>query len=566
MNRDLIKACRQFWPFLRPCLGIWILGMLLTIPVGALDAAIASFLKPFMDQVMVEQNGDFVSYVPFILIGFALLQGGFVYASAYVNGMVGNRLTLNIRYAVFHKLLRLSSTYYDHSNTGDTIFKCYEVPKNAATGMINNLKLFLTKFFSSISLCCVMAYQSWQLFLVAIGVAALILLPMGLAKRKLDEILKKTFADMAAAYRFYNEALAGSRVIKLFGIKGLIYSRFAATVTNLFRLSIKIITNTNWLSPLIRIITSVGIAIVLFYGVYLVVEQEITPGSFVAFIAALIMLYAPLKTLGDSFVQLQFSILMLNIIYEILDAPEEELNATASQKAPPVGRIDRVDLRGVSFAYEGGEQVLSNLSLTFERGKSYALAGASGSGKSTICALLLGLYSPQQGQILLDGTNIEALGRQALRERISVVFQDTFLFDGTIRDNLTLGNGASDEEIRNALRAVHLDEFVQSQPLGLDAPVGEKGALLSGGQRQRLGIARALLRDAPIVILDEATSALDNTSEQIIKQALRILTADRIVITVAHRASTLEGQDVIYTIDSGRLARAQTLDSTQGGA
>ncbi|MCR5084695.1 MAG: ATP-binding cassette domain-containing protein [Succinivibrionaceae bacterium] len=552
-NTSFIRSYRQFWPFVRP-LWFWLLlGIALTIPVGALDAVVASFLKPFMDQAMIEQQREFVIYVPCAIVGFSVLQGILIYVSAIVNGWVGGKVGLNMKLRLFDRLLSFDTTFYDLNNSGSVMFRFATDAQTASGQLIGSMKLFLTRFFSSASLICVMVYQSWHLTLVSVGALVFLFLPMRIVRRRIKKIIGRTVVSNSSLLTLYNETTAGNRVIKAFNLQDFTFRRFTENSERLFRLDMKLIRDTNWLSPVMHLVATCVVAGVLYFGLGLIVSGVLTPGAFVAFLAALIMLYTPLKSIGNNFISIQQAMLALDRIYEILDTHTyEDADDSYKQSLPPLHSA--VEFRDVDFSYSDGRKVLSGVSFTARAGTKVALVGNSGGGKSTICALIPRLYEIDGGAIYIDGQDIRDVTLASLRSQIAMVFQDSFMFEGSIRDNLACGKeGATEEEMWAALGAAYLKDFVRGLPEGLDTHVGEQGASLSGGQRQRLAIARAILKDAPLVILDEATSALDSKSEHIVQKALDRLMHRRTTLVIAHRLSTIRDADLILVVNDGRI-------------
>ncbi len=548
-----IRAYKQFWPFLKPYAGLGILGMLLTIPVGALDAVVATFLKPFTDQVMIEQNEDLATLVPLIIVGFAVIQGLFIYAAAYVNGYVGGRICLDIKEKLYQKLLNCETAFFDSNTTGNILFRFSNDPELASNGLISNIKLFLTKFFSSLSLVCVLIYQSWQLSLVAVGVLICLIWPMKTVKHRIKVLTNQSLASMGTLLTLYNETTGGNRVIKSFGLKNRSANFFTSTLEFLFNLRMSIIRDTNWLGPAMHLVTAIGVAGTLYYGLYLIMAGTLTPGGFVAFLAALLMLYSPIKNIGNNYVQVQFAMLALDRICQILNRPSFEQQSDTGRKKL-AGIRESIEFSNVHFRYTKDREVLKGISFKIPVGKKYALVGNSGGGKSTICSLIPRFYQITSGKILIDGQNINDLSLESLRSQIAVVFQDNFLFEGTIRDNLLCGKpNATKEELINAVKEAYLDEFIADLKNGLDTRIGERGITLSGGQQQRVAIARAVLKNAPLVILDEATSALDNQSEKIVQKALDALMKGRTTIVIAHRLSTVMDADCIMVLNEGKI-------------
>lgn len=552
-DTSFIRGYQRFWPFLHPVLWWGLLGVLLTIPVGALDSVIAFFLKPFTDQIMIEQEKSFVTYVPFIIIGFTLVQGILIYLTSLINGFVGSTVNLQIRSKLYKKLLTFDSRFFDANNSGSVIVRFFNDSERASTGLISNLKLVLTKFFSSVSLIGVMLYNSWELTIVAVSVIALIIIPLKIVRRRVKKIVNYTFFASTDMVTLYNETSLGSKVIKSFNLKDYMYHRFYDRAYYLYRMGIKMIRDTNWLSPVMHLVSAFGIAGVLYFGVTLIINEELTTGSFISFLAALIMLYTPLRSIGNDFIQVQEALLALDRIYDLLEYDSFETGENEGEQI--LDNIkNKIEFKNVSFSYDGHAEVLHNISFDIKVGQKLALVGNSGGGKTTVCSLITRLYEIKSGEILIDGVNIRDYTLESLRSQVAIVFQDNFLFSGTIRQNILFGKAdATDEEINKVIKDACLEEFVENLPHGLETEIGERGVILSGGQKQRLGIARAMIRNAPLVILDEATSALDNRSEKMVQKALDELMKGRTTIVIAHRLSTISNADSILVINDGRI-------------
>lgn len=557
-NTSFWRGYRQFWPFLKPYTFWAIVGLLLTIPVGALDAVVASFLKPFMDKVMVSQDKTFAYYVPLFIIGFSLAQGIFLYCSAYVNSYVGSRIAMDVKVKLYKKLTNMNTSFYDANNSGSVIYRFASDPDLATSGLITNIRLFLTKFFSSASLVVVLIYNSWQLSFVALGVLVLLFLPMQIVRKRVKQIVNRTVGANAKVMTIYNETSQGNREIKSFNLKGQMFKHFFNTMEYLFRLNMKIVRDTNWLAPVMHLITAFGVAGVLYFGLHLILIGDITSGGFVAFLAALIMLYTPIKSIGNNYINVQQALLALDRIYQLLQVQTYE-NEDEKDKEQLLNIKKDIVFDDVHFSYNQEREILKGISFKVKVGSKVALVGNSGGGKTTVCSLIPRLYEIDSGKILIDGKNVSSLNLESLRSQVAMVFQDNFLFEGSIRENLMYGRmDASKEDVENAIKSAYLDDFVYSLPDGLDTLIGERGLSLSGGQKQRLAIARAILKNAPLVILDEATSALDNKSEKVVQKALDKLMEGRTTIVIAHRLSTIMDADKILVINDGHIVEEGT--------
>ncbi|MBR4592344.1 MAG: ATP-binding cassette domain-containing protein [Elusimicrobiaceae bacterium] len=553
----LIKNFCRMWPYIKPYWFRALLGVAVTIPVGALDGAVAMFLKPFMDKVMVDKQPHFSTLIPFLIVGFTIVQGVLLYLSNYLNTWVGQKITIGVKRKLYAKLLSMDTSYFDTNNSGTILFRYSNDAEMASTSLIDNLKKFLSKTFASISLVFVLIYNSWQLAIIAIAVLGFFLYPMSKVRKKMKEILERTVGNLSYVMTIYNETFAGNKTIRSFTLEGTFQQRFKKATDLTFALAMKMVKGTNWLSPVMHVLMSIGIALVIGCGSYLIVSGRITSGNFVAFIAALMMLYSPLKGVGNNYVAIQNSFLAIDRIFDILDLEPQMKDHPSAKELTEIRK--KISFEHVHFSYVRGREVLHDINLEIPVGSTVALVGNSGGGKTTISALLPRLYDIQKGNIKIDGTDIKNVTQKSLRRKIAMVFQDNFLFSGTIRENVLLGNeNASEETIWNALKNACLDQFVRELPNQLDTEIGERGILLSGGQKQRLAIARAFVKNAPIVILDEATSALDNKSERVVQEALDNLMKNRTVIVIAHRLSTIQNADKIVVINDGKIAEEGT--------
>ena len=355
----------------------------------------------------------------------------------------------------------------------------------------------------------------------------------------------------------YNETYAGNKTIASYNLQQRIFAKYDETLRKLFKLGIKMVQKTAWMTPMLHVVVSIGVGAVIGYGSYLIVNGSITSGNFVSFITALIMLYNPIKNIGKNFSAVQVSFLAIERVADILALEPDIKNKPEALELKKVSK--NIVFKDVSFEYNPGTPVLKNINLTVKAGTTLALVGNSGGGKSTFVNLIPRFYDVASGSVKIDGHDIRDLTLESLRNKIAVVFQDNFLFSGTIRDNILLGKpDATDAEIHHALQMAYLDEFVSEQENGLDTDIGERGALLSGGQRQRLAIARAFIKNAPIVILDEATSALDNKAEAVVQKAIENLMQDRTVFVIAHRLSTIRNADEIIVVNDGEIVEQGT--------
>ena len=552
-----IEHYKKMWPFVKPYMFRAILAILICIPIGALDSVVALSLKPYMDIVLVDKTESSPAYIPLLIVAFTSVQGFLNYAATYLNTWVGTKINQDLKRALYKKLLHLETSYYDQHNSGFVIQRFNTDCDIACSGLLENLKVFVSRFFSSISLICVLIYNSWQLAIIAVLILGCALMPLASVRRRIKRVVMGSVVEGAKVVSNYNETYSGNKTIASYNLQNKIYNTFDSTLHNLFKQTIKMVQKTAWMTPALHIIVSIGIGAVIGYGSYLIVNGDITSGNFVSFITALILLYTPIKSIGKNYNAMQVSFLAIERVVEIL-----ETEPTIFDKPNAVtlkGVKKSINFNHVYFEYKEGVPVLKDINLEVKAGTTVALVGNSGGGKTTIVNLIPRFYDVKSGSITIDKTDIRDISLESLRDNIAVVFQDNFLFAGTIRDNILLGKeDATEEEIATAVKMACLDEFINELENGLDTKIGERGSLLSGGQRQRLAIARAFIKNAPVVILDEATSALDNKAEAVVQRAIDNLMQDRTVFVIAHRLSTVQNADKIVVINDGEIIETGT--------
>ena len=559
IQNDTLENYKKILPFVKPYWRRALLALGLAIPIGCLDAVIALSLKPYMDVVMVEKNMQSPWYIPLLIVLFTSLQGILNYASTYMNDWVTFKVTNDLKRALYNKLMHKSSVYFDTKTSGDSLKRFNNDADSACKGLLGSIKTIVSRVFSSVSLIGVLIYNSWQLSIIAIVMLLLAIVPLSKVKSKIKSVTNQSESENAVIITSYNEAYNGSKVVKAYNLYNIQNKKFSKQLDNLFKLRIKITQRTGTISPLMHVIVSVGIGFAIGYGSHLIQTGEISSGNFVSFITALIMLYTPVKGLGTNVKGMQTSLLALERVMKNLEAKPyiiDKPNALTFENLK-----NNIEFDNVSFEYKKGAPVLKNISFNVKKGETLALVGNSGGGKSTIVNLIPRFYKIKQGEIKIDGINIADYKIESLRDNISIVLQDNFLFAGTIRENILMGKpSATEEELKDAVQNSCLKEFIDELDEGLDTYIGERGVLLSGGQKQRIAIARAFIKDAPIVILDEATSALDNQSEAIVQKAIENLMKDKTVFVIAHRLSTIQNADKIAVINEGKLVELGSHD------
>lgn len=544
-------------PYFKPYLFRTLLALLLAIPIGSLDAVIALSLKPYMDIVMLNKQMQSPLYIPFLIIIFTTIQGTLNYLATYMNDWVGGKVTNDLKIDLYKKLMHQSSSFFDKQTSGKVLKGYNNDADKSCSGLLTNIKTCISRLFSSISLIAVLFYNSWMLAIIAVIALSCAMIPLMKMKSTIKGVYNKSEGENAKVLTTYNEAFAGNKIIAAYNLYDLKKSQFNKLVNTVFGLRIKITQHIGWLSPLMHIIVSCGIGAVIGLGSYLIVQGKLTAGQFVSFITALIMLYTPIKGLGNNAKSMTTCLCAMERVVSKLDKKSGIIDKPDAINFPDFK--DKITFENINFEYKKDKPVLKNISFEVPKGETIALVGNSGGGKTTIVNLLPRFYKLKKGAIKIDGISINDIKLNDLREHIAIVFQDNFLFEGTIRDNILLGKlDATEAELHNAIKNSYLEDFINSLENGLDTQIGERGVLLSGGQKQRIGIARAFLKNAPILILDEATSALDNQAEHIVQQAIDNLMKDRTVFVIAHRLSTIQNTNRIAVINQGYLTELGT--------
>lgn len=544
-------------PYFKPYLFRTLLALLLAIPIGSLDAVIALSLKPYMDIVMLNKQMQSPLYIPFLIIIFTTIQGTLNYLATYMNDWVGGKVTNDLKIDLYKKLMHQSSSFFDKQTSGKVLKGYNNDADKSCSGLLTNIKTCISRLFSSISLIAVLFYNSWMLAIIAVIALTCAMIPLMKMKSTIKGVYNKSEGENAKVLTTYNEAFAGNKIIAAYNLYDLKKSQFNKLVNTVFGLRIKITQHVGWLSPLMHIIVSCGIGAVIGLGSYLIVQGKLTAGQFVSFITALIMLYTPIKGLGNNAKSMTTCLCAMERVVSKLDKKSGIIDKPDAINFPDFK--DKITFEDINFEYKKDKPVLKNISFEVPKGETIALVGNSGGGKTTIVNLLPRFYKLKKGAIKIDGISINDIKLNDLRAHIAIVFQDNFLFEGTIRDNILLGKlDATEVELHNAIKNSYLEDFINSLENGLDTQIGERGVLLSGGQKQRIGIARAFLKNAPILILDEATSALDNQAEHIVQQAIDNLMKDRTVFVIAHRLSTIQNANRIAVINQGYLTELGT--------
>lgn len=574
ISKDAFKygyLLKKIFPYIKPVMGRALLNLAIAIPLGLLDGIVALSLKPYLDFVIngspehtwtffgitVHSQSFLAFIIPFGIVGFALFQGILKYVSNYLTDWTGLKISNSLKMDLFRKLTLMDPQFYDVNSSGLVLTRFLSDPDAASKSIIESLKSFIATIFGLVGLVGVLLYNSWQLAIIGVTVMTIAITPVTFIRKKIKAVSNASMVVGSNMTTNFNETFAGNKIMTAYNLQNDQNEKFDNQINQQFHLAMSLTKRVGWMSPIMYFVCSIGIALVMAYGNHLILSGQMTAGSFASFVTSLLLLYKPTKTLGNTLTGLQNTFVAMGRVFELFDlkpqikSPE---NAITLQ-----GLNNVIEFKNVYFEYEPDTPILKDFNLKVNKGETIALVGNSGGGKSTVVSLLPRFYDVKSGSIEFDGINIKNFELNSLRNQISFVFQDNFLFTGTIKNNILMGNeNASDSDIERVVKMAHLDEFANTLENGLDTWVGERGTTLSGGQRQRVAIARAMLKDAPIVILDEATSALDNKSEAIVQKALDNLIKNKTVFVIAHRLSTIKNADRIAVVNEGELAELGT--------
>ncbi len=556
---------KRIFPYIKPLIPRMALAFILAVPLGLLDGATAYALKPYIDVVVngnpmnvrgFELTRDLLAaLIPWLIVAFAVVQGLLKYINAYLTDWLSNTISNSIKLDLFRKLTTLDSKFFDENSSGLVLGRFLGDPDTASKSVIEAVKTLITCATGALGLIAVLLYNSWKLAFVGVAILCIAFLPVALIRKRIKKVSNESMVLGGGINTNFNETYHGNKIMTGYSLQGDLNAKFQKQIRKSFDLTMSLTKRVGWMSPLMYLIASIGIAFVMLFGNHLIINGEMTTGSFASFITSLLLLYKPVKDLGRTLTGLQGVFVAMSRVFELFDlVPDIRDKENAVELK---GVKQGIEFNNVCFEYEENIPVLADINFKVEKGKMIALVGNSGGGKSTIVNLLPRFYDIKSGSIKIDGVDIRDYTLASLRANISEVFQDNFLFSGTIRDNILMGKpDATDAEIDAVVRGAHLDEFLHTMERGLDTVIGERGTSLSGGQRQRVAIARAMIKDAPVIILDEATSALDNKSEAIVQKALENLMKDKTVFVIAHRLSTIKNADTIIVINDGRLAES----------
>jgi ATP-binding cassette subfamily B protein len=571
LRKELI---RRSLPLLRPYWGQLCLATLAMMLEALLDVFRPWPLKIVIDRVLSQRP----SRVPFIhvwldnapftrmqilygtcgaTIAIALLAGLLAYYYTNAMGNVGQNYVFGLRCNLFAHLQRLSLRFHDHQRTGDLTLRLMSDIKEVQDMIAGGIASFATNVCLLLGMLALMLWVNWKFALISLCLSPFLFLTVFRYKRRIKAASRKARKSTGLLAALAQETLTSVRIVQGLAQEDRVDERFHAQSENHHQASMELVRYQARIAPLVDTIAALGVTIVIWYGATRVLAGELTTGDIVLFFAYVSSLYSPMKALARFSVDVDKATVAAERIAEVMLIRSDVADRQGAQRAAHLA--GNIEFRNASFEYEPGQPVLTGINLAIASGEKVAIVGATGAGKSTLVSLIPRFFDPTRGEVRIDGKDIRNYALQSLRERISIVLQDSLLFNASIRENIAFGRpDASDEQIAAAAVAANADEFIQQLPEGYETLVAERGTTLSGGQKQRIAIARAILRDAPILLLDEPTSSLDSSSEQVVMDALERAAKGRTTLIIAHRLSTARIADRIVVLDHGRIAEEGT--------
>jgi subfamily B ATP-binding cassette protein MsbA len=539
----IVGLTKPYWPRI-------FAGIVLSLVVSGITGAIAWFVKPALDEVLVGKKYEYLKLIPVGVFLLFTIKGLLSFCQTYLMKSSGTKLVREMRNRLYGHILSLPVGYFNRESSGVIISRVmYDV--DTLNGLVSTVvKTFVVEVPTVIFLLGVALYRRWDLTLMS-----LILLPLiAYSARKFGKGVKKKRKEAQRKLSFLThrigESVFGARIIKIFNREKIMEDKFRSDNQRYYREMLRVVRLKEFTNLIIDVVTGVGIAVVLWYGGNMVVNGTITAGVFASILVAIYMMFAPMKRLGDAYGVLQETRASIERIDTLLNAEHEKEGHIKLD-----GFKKSIKFEHVSFTFPGNSTpVLTDVDLEIKRGEVVAIVGRSGVGKSTLVDLIPKFYAPSSGVLTIDGININDIEMHSLREQMGIVSQDIILFNDSVRENIAFGKpGVSDSDIIEAAKMAYADEFIQRMPQKYDTLIGDRGLKLSGGQRQRIAIARAVLKNPPIMILDEATSSLDSVSEALVQKALDELMKGRTTIVIAHRLSTIRHADRILIIEGGEI-------------
>jgi len=548
---------RRLLGYVAPYRAVFALGLLGMALAALTEPLFPALMKPMLNDGFGGRDRASMTWIPLALVGIFLLRGIITFTTSYILAWVSNRILMDMRDAMFARMIRLPTAFYNNQSSGTLISRIAFDVNNVTSAATTVLTVLVRDSLTVVALFAWLLYENWRLTLVALAIIPLSALVIRLFSKRLRSMSRGAQRAMGDITHVLGESIDAHKVVKVYGGEQYENARFHQANAALRGYNMRQTIAAAASVPITQLFAAIALAVVVAIALLQSSNDQTTVGGFVSFITAMLMLLAPLKHLADVNAPLQRGLAAAESVFTLLDEQEED-DRGSRVLARARGALS---FRDVSFTYPNAERpALSRVTLDIAPGETVALVGSSGGGKTTLANLIPRFYHPQSGNILLDGIDLADLTLASLRENLALVSQDVVLFNDTVAANIAYGSRqhATREDIVGAAVAAHAMGFIQQMPQGLDTLIGENGVRLSGGQRQRLAIARALLKNAPVLILDEATSALDSESERAVQAALDVLMQDRTTLVIAHRLSTIENAQRIVVLDQGHVMETGT--------
>jgi len=524
--------------------------------VGATTSALAFLVKPAIDDIFITKNAEMLMWIPLAIVMVYFVKGACSYSQTILMNFIGQRIVADLRNELYSKIQQQSLAFFTKHSTGLLMSRITNDVGYIQGAVSEAVTSLFKDSFSLIFLVIVIFYRDWQLAIIAMFVFPLTIYPIAKFGQKMRSVATRTQVTMGSLSNLLQETISGTRIVKAFSMEDYENKRFSIQNEQLLKLILKSVSISALSSPFMEFLGGIGIAAIIFYGGYQVINGHSTTGNFFSFLTALIMLYEPVKRLTNVNNTIQQGIAGAERVFAVIDTVPDIKNKKTAVVLPKISKS--IAIENVTFRYET-TPVLKNINLTIQAGEVIAFVGMSGGGKTTLVNLIPRFYDVSDGRVLIDGRDIRDATIESLRKQIGIVTQQTILFNDTIRNNIAYGDiQKSDEDIIQAAKAANAHDFIAKLPKGYDTVIGEQGTKLSGGERQRISIARALLKDAPILILDEATSSLDTEAEIEVQSALENLMKGRTTLVIAHRLSTIRNADRIIVLVGGIIVEEGT--------
>ncbi len=539
--------------YVRPYMGKIVLAIFLSLIVGAISSSPIPLIQKTFDDIFVKKDEEMLALIPFIVVGLYLIKGVLAYIQSCLIYRIVWKLIHHLRNVLFEHIQRLPYSYFEENSTGALMSRITHDVNMMQSSVSNLAKELIQNSIMMLGILFWIFYYKWDWALISLAIFPLAGYCITSIGKKIKVLGRRGLERMAKINAVMHESFSGIKVVRAFNMDKVEIKKFEEESLNFYKVMVKNVKYQELASPLMESLGMVGVGFILYYGGQQVFHEEITPGTFWAFVGGMMLLYNPARVLGKAYTRMQGALAAAERVFQVLDLKLEMDPDDSSPPMPPFAR--QLEYRNVSFQYPtGNHPAVQDLQITLEKGEVCAVVGMSGAGKTTLADLLFRFHDVTEGEIFIDGVDVRTVNIRSLRDQLALVTQEVFLFNDTIWNNIAYGRpSATKEEVLEAANHAHVDVFVEKMDEKYESVIGDRGVKLSGGERQRIAIARALLKNAPILVLDEATSALDSESEKMVQDALNFLMEQRTSLVIAHRLSTIKHADKIVVLDHGRI-------------